>query len=264
MKYGKRGGERLELSIVIGLWLLFICLCIYAILSWRKVNFEGEYTPFIRKLWYLVFIAGCLMVLTGNPTMFFANWQNFVMALAAFIIIDALLFLNLHVSKLGGNELTSTKVQVGVTQQELDDSIKKSGRIPAILISFEFPVYTLDKAEYINQLESLLGKYGKEESLEISLLPYGSPEEQAYLLDSLGNYKNRAERHLKRFSSLSLKKDTIALYPFMILDYPYVAHVEADGEENKISEVDGIAISSLVIAYNLTVVFGNENESGES
>ena len=254
----------MELFMIIGLWLLFIFLCIYAVLSWRKVNFEGEFTPFFRKIWYLILIAGSLIVLTKDQMAIFTEWENFVIALVAFIIIDALLFLNLYVSKLAGHELTSTKVQVGVTQKELDDSISKSSRIPAILISYEFPMYTDNKEEYINQLESLLRTYGKAESFEISLLPYGTEDEQAYLLESLGNYKNRAERHLKRFTSLSLKKDTVALYPFMILDYPYVVLVESEDDENKISEVDGTAITSLVITYNLAVMFGKENESGET
>lgn len=192
----------------------------------------------------------------------FTDWKDYLIILVVFIIIDSLLFLELHFTKLGGQELKSAKVQVGVTQEVLDSAERKTGLVPSILISFEFMSYNKDKEEYIFQLAELLKRYATAENLMIDLLPYGTKEEQEEILDNLGRSKNRAKRFLSQQSSLTLPKDNLALYPFRLLDYNYVVQIQTIGEDDKVTKVDGTAITTLIVAYNLTV---NENniESGE-
>lgn len=251
----------MESFVIAGIWIIFIFLCIYTFLSWKNEEFD-KHTSTIRKLWYLIFVLGCLIFLTKEPTTIFTDWNNYLVVLVAFIVIDSLLFLNLYVSKLGGQELNSAKFQVGITQEQLDAAITKTNHVPNILISFEFPMYNVDKVDYIYQLEQLLKRYGFQENLVIDIIPYGTPEEQEYLLENMGNLRNKVKRFLSQQNSLTSSKDNVALYPFTILDYPYVVQVQTIGENDRVTEIDGNAITTLVIAYNLAV---NENikESGE-
>jgi len=252
---------RLEHVVMVGIWLIFILLCVYTFLSWKNEEFE-KHTSTIRKSWYLIFVLGCLIFLTKEPATIFTDWKNYVIVLVAFIVIDSLLFLNLYVSKLGGQELNSAKFQVGVTQEQLDAAIIKTNHIPNILISFDFPIYNVDKEEYLYQLEQLLKRYGSLENLIIDVIPYGTTEEQEYLLENMGNLRNKVKRFLSQQNSLTSAKDQLALYPFTILDYPYVVQVQTIGENDRVTEVDGNAITTLIIAYNLAVN-ENINESGD-
>lgn len=188
------------------MWLVFGFLCLYVYLSHQDDEFDNH-TSTIRKIWYLIFIAGCLVFLTSDLHSLMDNWKQYLIVLIAFIIIDSLLFLELHVSKLGGQELNSTKMQIDLTQQQLDNITEKSRNVPDILTTFSFPIYNLDSAEYIDKLQQLINEYGHRENLSIKLYRY-SGKEKDYMLNNLGRLRNKAKRLLDQnislFSSLRI------------------------------------------------------------
>lgn len=201
----------------------------------------------------MIFIFGSLVFISDNPSLLFTNWNNYLIVLFIFVIIDSLVFLNLYVSTLGGHQLESVKVQVGVTQEELEENNRKTGHIPDILTSFNFPINTLDTDEYIFQLGEILNKYAQRENLVIDLLPYETEEEKESIFEGLGRNKKRAERFLSQQHSILLEKDHLGLYPYHILKRFYVVQVQTVNEGNKISKIDGLVINTLIITFSLTV-----------
>ncbi|SDZ68229.1 Toxin SpoIISA, type II toxin-antitoxin system [Evansella caseinilytica] len=184
--------------------------------------------------------------------------------LIVFVIIDSLFFLNLYISKLGGQELQSTITQVGVTQKELDATRRKMAHVPQILICFNFPLYNVSKDAYIDNMERLLKEYAQKESLVIDLIPFGTKKEREAFLDTMGTNKDKVRRFLRHKNSFTSSKDNLALYPFEILDYPYVVQVQTTDDKLKITEDDGNAITTLIIAYCLAIYdVKKEAESGD-
>lgn len=249
--------------VTIGVWVIFSLLVVYVYLSGKKGKLD-DYTGILRKCWYMIFIFGSLVFLsvTGFERLF-TNWENFLVVLIGFIIFDSLLFLELHFSKLGGQELKSARVQVGMTQEGLDATQRKMEHLPIILTTFEFTLYNLDEDTYIDQLEDFLNRYGDRENLVINLFPYNNEKEQELVLHNLiKKARGKANRFLSRGDSVSLLDDSLALYPFKLLDYVYVVQAETIGDNQIITKTDGTAISTLIVTYNLTV---DENiiEGGE-
>jgi len=244
------------------MWFLFTLLSVYVYASAKSIKLNN-YISTIRKTWYLVFLLGCSFFLTNDLGSLVNHWKEYLIVLVVFIVIDSLLFLELHVSKFGGQELKSSKIQIGQTQKQLDDFTKKSRHIPEILTSFDFPVYTRTKVGYIKKLNDLISEYGIRENLLVRLYPYQNPKEKEYLLEILGKLKEKARRHLEQLVIFFSPKDNIALLPIVILDYQYVVYIETYEEKEKILEIDGEAIMTLIIAYNLTVKTTNNDEGGE-
>lgn len=248
--------------LTIGVWAVFISLCVYVFLSGKGGKLE-DYTGLVRKYWYLILIFGFLVFITKNgPATLFTDWKNYLIVLVVFIVIDSLVFLELHFTKLGGQELKRVKVQVGITQEELDSVERKFGLIPIVLTNFEFMLYNLDKDFYITQLEEFLNGYAAEENLTIDLLPYGTDDEKERVLHDLGKSRDRAKRFLMQQRSIDLERETLTLYPFTIYDYDYVVQIQSKDEDNKITEVDGTVITTLIMTYDLTVS-KNNNKGGE-
>lgn len=244
------------------IWVIFLLLCVYVYLSSTKNDFDDKYTYSIRKFWYLIYILGSLVMLTNNPETLFTHWERYLIALVVFIVIDSLLFLNLYVSKLGGQELQKTKKQIGVTQEKYDEAIQKSNNIPKTLHSFDFPMYNSNEEEYIYHLERLLKVYGDSENLIIDLIPYRNSNEQEELLEVMGKLKDKVKRILKYEKAFISSKDNLALYQFNILEESYIVQVQTEKDEDIIMEIDGNAITTMVIAYTLTVDIETK-ESGE-
>ncbi len=242
----------METFALIGMWLVFALLLIYTVIAWLNRGLEN-YTSAIRKTWYVIFIFGSLVFISDNPSLLFTNWNNYLIVLFIFVIVDSLVFLNLYVSTLGGHQLESVKVQVGVTQEELEENNRKTGHIPDILTAFDFPINTLDKDEYIFHLGEILNKYAQRENLVIDLLPYETKEEKESILEGLGRNKKRAERFLSQQNSILLEKDHLGLYPYHILKRFYVVQVQTANEGNKISKIDGLVINTLIITFSLAV-----------
>ncbi|MDG5789797.1 type II toxin-antitoxin system SpoIISA family toxin [Evansella sp. AB-P1] len=239
-------------------WVLFLLLVIYIFFSWKYRELIYKFTEPIRKTWYSLFVLCSLIYLTVYPDTLITHWISYVIVFVAFVLIDSFIFLNLQFSKIGGQELQSTKIQVGITQEELDQSRKKMGHIPLILTTFDFPIYTENKEDYINQLDNLLKKYENIEPLDIHILPYSTKKEQEELLEDLGYIKkNKVIRSLKQNETITINKDTIGFYPFKILDDSYVIRVEPTDSKLRITEDDGNAITTLVVTYTLAVQYND-------
>lgn len=252
----------MSLFFIIGTWFVFILLCFFVFISGSEGKLD-VYTNVFRKIWYLIFIFGFLVYITKNGVdLLFYDWEKFLIILVVFIVIDALLFLELHFIKLGGQELKSARVQVGVTQEELDAAERKAERVANILISFEFIMYNLDNKKYITQLERLLSRYAKEENLVVDLLPFETIMEQEKVLANLAKERSKVSNFLSKHNSISLRSDSLALYPFKLLNYGYVVRLQTLDDDDKITKVDGTVITTLIVAYNLTVN-DNTRESGE-
>ncbi|WP_269053316.1 type II toxin-antitoxin system SpoIISA family toxin [Sporosarcina sp. G11-34] len=248
--------------LAIGVWIIFALLCLYVYHSRTGRNSEDS-KSLIRRSWYLIYLFGFLVFITKNDIdTLFTHWKEYVIVLVVFIIIDALLFLELHFSKLGGQELKSARVQVGVTQKELDSVERKFGLIPVVLTSFEFVLYNVGRELYISQLEEFLNGYAKEEGLAVDLLPYNTEDEQERVLSDLGKSKDKAMRFLKQNRSIELEKQTLVLFPFKIFDYDYVVQIQTEYDDDKVTEVDGSVITTLIMTYDLAVI-KIKNESGE-
>lgn len=236
-------------------------LCLYVYFS-GKGRLE-DYTGVVRKYWYLILILGFLVFITKNDIgTLFTHWKAYLIVLVVFIIIDSLLFLELHFTKIGGQELKSAKVQVGVTQVELESVERKVGLIPVVLTKFEFLLYTLDRELYVSQLEGFLNNYASEEGLIIDLLPYQTEDEKSRVLDNLGRSQDRAKRFLMQNRSINLEKETLVLYPFRLYDHDYVVQIQTKNADSKVTDIDGTVITTLIMTYDLTVVKSNK-ESGE-
>ncbi len=126
----------------------------------------------IRKVWYLLFVAGCLVYITAHPNSLFTDWKHYLVVFVAFIIVDSMVFLNLYFSKLGGHELQQTEQAVSLTQESLDETKRKMANMSTVLNSYPFPEYNDSEEEYIQDFEDLLNMYAANESLVVDLLPY--------------------------------------------------------------------------------------------
>lgn len=124
--------ERVSLGIafIVGIWIVFALLCLYVYFSGKEGRLE-DYTGVVGKYWYLILILGFLVFITKNDIgTLFTHWKAYLIVLVVFIIIDSLLFLELHFTKIGGQALKSAKVQVGVTElhctcEELNQAVNK-------------------------------------------------------------------------------------------------------------------------------------------
>lgn len=252
----------MDTALIVGIWIVFALLCLFVYFSGKEGRLE-DYTGVVRKYWYLILILGFLVFITKNDIgTLFTHWKEYLIVLVVFIIIDSLLFLELHFTKIGGQELKSAKVQVGVTQVELESVERKVGLIPIVLTKFEFLLYTLDRELYVSQLEDFLNNYASEEGLIIDLLPYETEDEKGRVLDNLGRSQDRAKRFLMQNRSISLEKEALVLYPFRLYDHDYVVQIQTKNADSKVTDVDGTVITTLIMTYDLTVVKNNK-ESGE-
>ena len=254
--------NKLDWVIIIGMWIIFCLLGVFVFVSAKNENFDETHTLTIRRVWYLVFLLGCLIILSKEPAIIFSDWRKFLVVLIAFIIVDSVMFLNLYVSKLAGQKLQRTKRQVGVTQDKYDEDLGKTKIIPEILLSFGYPVYNGDKERYVNGLSELLVKYGQERNLIIDLYPYRNPEEQDSLLENMGKEKDKVKRLLKSNQSFISSVDNLAIYPIIIFDESWVVQVQTSLSDQKVTTGDNVAILTLVTAYYLAVQ-SNFSESGE-
>lgn len=250
--------------IIWGLWLLFALLVFYVVSIHKNTKIAERFTEIIRTIWYLAFILGTLIFITDDFKTLFEDWENYLIALVAFVIIDALLFLRLYINKIGNYELTSTKKQVGKTQEELDRVSRKVSKLQETLIWFDYSGYNIDDDSYILGLINLLHSYGKKEELDISLIPYNTDKEKERVLNSVGHAKLKLKTHLKKEQSYMAPNDELAFYPFAFVDQQFVVRVEALIPKEVITEVDGSIINTLVIVYDQVLYHDRSDENGES
>lgn len=102
---------------------------VYIIYFWKKGEAIEKYNSGIGNIWYLFFLFGCLLYITWHPDSLFNHWKYYLIVLVTFIILDSLVFLNLHVSKIGGNEMQQTKRVSGLTQGFLDQTKNKMSNL---------------------------------------------------------------------------------------------------------------------------------------
>lgn len=251
---------KLLLFIRISIWVIFVLLLVYVYFSIKKEDFSEKYTNSIRKVWYLIYVLGSVISIYFNPFSILSDWTKYLIVLICFIVIDSIFFLNLYVGKLAGYELKQTEKQIVLTQEKYDRFIQKSNNISKTLHSFDFPVYNVSRKEYLYHLERLLNSYGNDEGFDISILPYRNKNEEDQALEDFGRRKDKVRRILEYKKVFISLKDDLALYRYKIHGETYIVQLKTN-EDEPITEIDGNAISILIMAFALKV--GITNESGD-
>lgn len=244
---------------IIATWAVFALLVAYTFFSWKQPLLMKNHNRTIRKIWYLIFIMGCLVYVSKHPNSLFTDWKNYLVIFVAFIIVDSMVFLNLYFSKLGGHELQQTEQAVSLTQESLDETKRKMANMSSVLNSYPFPEYNDSIEEHIQDFEDLLNTYAANESLVVDLLPYQTVAEQAAVL--VDTPKEKVKRLLNLRRTFYNSKDSMMLHPLIILGIDYVAKVTTQGD-NKVTEVDAQVINILLVVYSLTVK-DNSTQGGD-
>lgn len=241
------------------MWVVFLLLMVYTYLSWKKEEMVKNRDT-IRKVWYLIFVFGCLVYLSKEPHSLFSDWKSYLTALVGFIVIDSLVFLNLYFAKIGGHELKITEKQVDATQWYLDLTNNKVANMEKVLNTYEYPSYTRSKDEYIKELDKFFNKYAELEFLNVDVLPYRTEEEKEIVLN--GTPKAKVERLLNHRDTFYSSKDSLMLMPLWVLNEDYVAKVTTLREDVEINDIDTNVINMLLIVYTLAVKVNNDSEGG--
>jgi stage II sporulation protein SA len=236
--------------LILGSWVVFILLIIYTVLSGLDKEIIKD-TDTIRKVWYLFFLFGCLVYMTFNPSSLFVEWKNYLITLIGFVIIDSLLFLNLYFSKFGGHELNSTKKQIDITEMHLDLTKYKIYNMEKVLNLYDYPSYTSNRDEYVQELENFFNEYAKLEQLYVDLLPYNTNAERDFINKEVPRAK--VERKLKLRETYYSPNDKYMVVPLWILEEDYVAKVSTLSEDVKVYDIDVNVINMMLMVYILAI-----------
>ncbi|WP_167751363.1 type II toxin-antitoxin system SpoIISA family toxin [Lentibacillus salicampi] len=242
----------MEKFFIVGMWVIFALLSFYIFVYWRNREAVKDKDT-IRKTWYLLYVLGALVYLTGNPNSLFTSWQNYLVVLIGFIVVDSLIFLSIYVSKLGGNELQIPGEQIERTENYWISASGKVENMELVLNSYEYMRYTRDEEEYINELDNFLNEFGEKESLFIDVLPYHTEKTKDELLESIQRPKSKVERILDTGKTYFSPKDNLMLLPIFVLEKSYIAKVTTEIEDIEIQNIDGNIINILLMTYVLAV-----------
>src|SRR5690625_4775333 len=212
----------MEILLVYGSWFVFTLLISYTVISGINEDWV-ENTDIYRKSWYLIFLFGCLLYITYEPSSLFNDWKNYLIALVAFIVIDSLLFLNLYFTKLSGNELKATKRQIDKTQYYLSLTKQKIYNMEKVLNSYEYPGYTSSKEMYIQELDDFFNLYANKEKLYVDVLPYDKETDRNEVLE--GRLKAKIKRKLALNQTYYSSKDEYMLVPLAVGEESYIIYV---------------------------------------
>lgn len=251
--------QSLKIAVIIVLWILFILLTMYTVLTHRKSKFVKDKES-IRRVWYLIFILGSIIFLSVEPTILFTNWQNFLIVLIGFIVIDYFLFLNLYFSKIGGHELNTAEIQVDETQDIVDMRKRKLDNMEETLNNYAFLSYTINRNEYIEEVEKLFNTYAKKEALFIRIFSLHNTEWLHIVPKSIVADVKDSIEHNKSFFNI---KQKIAFIPLLILNEYHVVSIRTASTSAEISNMDVQVINILLMVYVLTVGENIDNEGGE-
>ncbi len=163
--------EHLEIILIIGMWFVFVLLFTYTILYSLKVKFIGR-NDTLRKFWYIIYLLGLSVTITISPLSLFVNWQKYLIVLVVFVFIDSFIFLNLHFSKLGGQELRERSSElIDETDNKLRSIVKKLENMEGVLNSYDYPRYNGNKELYILDMKEFFERYCKNEGLKVEFYP---------------------------------------------------------------------------------------------
>lgn len=244
------------------MWTIFVFLAIYVYLSWSG-RLEEKLKDLVRKCWYLFFILISLIYLTVDYHSVFDNWEKYLIALASFIAIDSLLFLNLYISKFLGNEMKWASDQVVVTQNIIDINRDKIGSMEVVLNTYSHIEESIDDLDlYTLELSDFLNAYAKREQLTIEVFSIRTESEKNELFN--GSFPKRFRRNLDLEEHCYSSKDDLALIPLRILGEKYVAKVTSEGKDAKIESIDGQVINMLLVVYTLAVRVTIDSKGGSN
>ncbi|GAA0435547.1 hypothetical protein GCM10008983_10210 [Lentibacillus halophilus] len=251
----------MENFFIVGMWIIFFLLTCYIFIYW--INREAvKDKDTIRKTWYLLYFFGVLVYLTAHPSSLFASWQNYLVVLIGFIVVDSLIFLSLYVSKLGGNELQVPEEQIERTENYWISASRKVENMEHVLNSYEYLRYTRNEEEYISELDNFLNNYGKKEWLSVDVLPYYTEEHKDELLDSIQRPKSKVARVLDIGQTYFSTKDKLMLLPLFVLGQNYIAKVTTTIEDVEIQDIDGNIINMLLMTHVLAVEESYSDKGG--
>ncbi|MDN4074091.1 type II toxin-antitoxin system SpoIISA family toxin [Fictibacillus terranigra] len=230
-------------------WLIFLGIGAYLIYYWNDEDKAEKKLDAIRKLWYVIYIFGALIYWTGKPQSIFTNWDNYLVVLVVFILIDAFIFLSLYLKKIGNNELARITRSVENNQMLLDDLRAKVNNALYILKTEGITAYYGNKEHYLYGLKLVLQSYVEKEGHSFTILPFETPQEKN---EALAAYTNASliQSTLSRAEAYYNQEDNFAFYPFNIEDEIYVIKISSTA---KVSDVDGSLIGILLATYDILV-----------
>ncbi|WP_442637845.1 type II toxin-antitoxin system SpoIISA family toxin [Rossellomorea marisflavi] len=230
-------------------WLVWICLMGLVFYTYtyskneEKIN-ENIFT--IRKIWYLIYLVGAAVYWTYNPFSIFDDWLNYLIVLTIFMGIDAIVFLNLYITKAGSYE-------VGVLSKTIsknDDYIENNMSLVSNMIHFlnveGIEVYSGSKEAYIRGLNKVLYSFASREDMKAEIVPFMSMRDKKKSLEGFVNETSSIAK-LERNETIYSQDEKTALHPTRIMEEYYVLRVTAN---RKVIETDCHIISLLVYVYD--------------
>lgn len=120
------------------MWIVFIALLAYVVLSWKFKDKVSRKIEAIRKTWYVIFILGALIYWSFYPKSIFIEWKNFLIMAIVFVLVDMFVFLSMYISKIGDNELSYATRAVAESDKLLTDNREKVKNMFHLLKKREF------------------------------------------------------------------------------------------------------------------------------
>ncbi|MFD1606106.1 type II toxin-antitoxin system SpoIISA family toxin [Oceanobacillus luteolus] len=141
-----------------------------------------------------------------------------------FFLIDSFIFLNLYITKFGGNELKEhpeAEEAIAETQELLNQARAKVDNLTDVLHEHKFISYTEVEISYIQKFEELLQEYSSLENLMIDIIPYSTDEEMKEVEKGVSQ-KFKMRRWLNRDLTYFHPNENFFLHPLYIYDKKYV------------------------------------------
>ncbi|MGE7603055.1 type II toxin-antitoxin system SpoIISA family toxin [Peribacillus sp. NPDC097675] len=232
-------------------WLVFIALLAYVILSWTYKEKISKKIEAIRKTWYVIFILGALIYWSFYPASIFAEWKNFLIVAILFVLIDMFVFLSMYISKIGDNELSYATKAVAESDRLLTDNREKVKNMFYLLKKEGIPEYYQTHEEYLAYLYILLQAYSDKEGMNVKIIPFKTEQDKKLMLKGYPNLSGNIIRAtLEREDTYYNDEEKMALQPVNILAFPYILEIRS---ESFVSEVDCLLIALLIMMFDMVI-----------
>ena len=243
--------NRLLMFFRVFVWVVFIALLAYVILSWKYKDKVSKRIEAIRKTWYIIFILGALIYWNFYPMSIFNEWKNFLIMAIVFILIDMFVFLSMYISKIGDNELSYATKAVAESDKLLTDNREKVKNMFHLLKKEGIPEYYQTNKEYLAYLSILLQAYAAKEGMNVKILPFKTEQDKQLVINGHPNLNGSTIRAtLEREDTYYNDEEKMALQPVSILMEPFILDVKS---ESFVSEVDCLLIALLIMMFDMVI-----------
>ncbi|WP_078427897.1 type II toxin-antitoxin system SpoIISA family toxin [Alkalihalobacterium alkalinitrilicum] len=238
-------------------WLCLCALIFYVMCSWVWEKRVKEKMNAIRKTWYLIFVIGVFIGWMIDPLSLFNEWKKYLIVAALFILIDAFIFLNSYIKRVGNSELvTETRELLEENDGLMKNHQNKLKTFAHLLKNDTINVYDGGKEAYIIGVEELISQFAEQINVFAQVCKYSTENEKEHLLEHLDekvNARNKLQRHEIFYSD----NEKLALIPLELYEESYVLKLSST---NYLTETDCVLFTSLVSIYDLMSIEGEGDD----